>query len=66
MVHFISSGKECIVILDIDNDGDGSRGEYGKRGIDLNRNFPSNWLKADGRPGGTGDFPTSAPETHAI
>ena len=58
--------RYSMVREDIDNDGDGHRGEDGEKGIDLNRNFPTNWLKADGRPGGSGDYPTSASETHAV
>ncbi|MBS0009940.1 MAG: hypothetical protein KFF49_00920 [Bacteroidales bacterium] len=51
---------------DIDNDKDGERGEDSEAGIDLNRNYPEGWWKDDGFPGGSGDYPLSAPETHAI
>ncbi|MBU4496033.1 MAG: hypothetical protein KJ874_12140 [Acidobacteria bacterium] len=49
-----------------DEDGDGKRGEDPEAGIDLNRNFPEGWFTEDGFSGGTGDYPTSAPETHAV
>ena len=49
-----------------DEDGDGKRGEDPEAGIDLNRNFPEGWFTDDGFSGGTGDYPTSAPETHAV
>ncbi|MEE9501980.1 MAG: M14 family zinc carboxypeptidase, partial [Candidatus Aminicenantaceae bacterium] len=51
---------------DKDNDGDGKRGEDSERGIDLNRNFPEGWFTDGGMAGGQGDYPTSAPESHAI
>jgi hypothetical protein len=51
---------------DLDNDKDGKRGEDSESGIDLNRNFPEGWWNDKGFSGGTGVFPTSAPETHAI
>lgn len=55
-----------VVTEDIDNDGDGKRGEDSESGIDLNRNYPEGWFKDDGFAGGSGDYPTSAPETHAM
>ncbi len=55
-----------VIREDKDNDGDGERGEDGERGIDLNRNFPEGWFRTDGMVGGQGDYPTSAPEIHAI
>ncbi len=51
---------------DKDNDGDGKRGEDGEQGYDLNRNFPEGWFDDDGYQGGTGDYPTSAPEVRAL
>jgi hypothetical protein len=51
---------------DLDNDGDGKIGEDSQSGIDLNRNYPEGWWKDDGFAGGSGDYPLSAPETHAI
>ncbi len=61
------TGKQrySVVREDRDNDGDGQRGEDSVGGIDLNRNFPEGWFK-DNMGGGQGDYPTSAPETHAI
>ncbi|MGM0665902.1 MAG: M14 family metallopeptidase [Bacteroidota bacterium] len=50
----------------LDNDGDGRIGEDSESGIDLNRNYPEGWWKDDGFAGGSGDYPLSAPETHAI
>jgi len=55
-----------VITEDIDNDGDGKRGEDSERGIDLNRNFPEGWFKDQDIPGGSGEYPTSAPESHAI
>ncbi len=51
---------------DIDNDGDGKRGEDGEAGFDLNRNFPEGWFDDEGYQGGTGHYPTSAPEVRAL
>lgn len=37
------------------------------KGIDINRNFPEAWWNLQTTlPGGTGEYPTSAPETHAL
>ncbi|MDR2119565.1 MAG: hypothetical protein LBP64_01640 [Tannerella sp.] len=37
------------------------------RGIDINRNFPQAWWNVSTTmPGGTGEYPTSAPEVHAL
>lgn len=58
--------RYSVYIEDKDNDGDGKRGEDSERGIDLNRNFPEGWFTDDGMMGGKGDYPTSAPESHAI
>ena len=58
--------RYSVIREDKDNDGDGRRGEDPERGIDLNRNFPEGWFKDNGFPGGSGDYPTSAPETRAI
>jgi hypothetical protein len=48
----------------IDNDGDGSSGEDGIGGIDMNRNFPRNWERVH-LQNGAGPFPLSEPETYA-
>ncbi|MFO7853517.1 MAG: M14 family metallopeptidase [Bacteroidota bacterium] len=50
----------------LDNDKDGKIGEDPESGIDLNRNYPEGWWKDNGFAGGSGDYPLSAPETHAI
>lgn len=55
-----------MILEDKDNDGDGKHGEDGESGYDLNRNFPEGWFTADGYQGGTGNYPTSAPETRAL
>lgn len=55
-----------LITEDKDNDGDGKRGEDGESGIDLNRNYPEGWWTDDGFAGGSGKYPTSAPETQAI
>ena len=55
-----------VVAEDKDNDGDGRRGEDGEGGFDVNRNFPEGWWTDDSMPGGTGDYPTSSPEAHAL
>jgi hypothetical protein len=51
---------------DRDNDGDGKRGEDPEDGLDINRNFPEGWFKEDGMAGGSGPYPTSSPEAHAV
>ena len=61
-----SKQRYSVVKEDIDNDGDGRRGEDGEAGIDVNRNFPEGWMKEDGLPGGTGLYPSSSPEAHAL
>ena len=58
--------RYSVITEDKDNDGDGKRGEDSEAGIDLNRNFPQRWWTDDGMPGGTGTYPTSSPEIHAI
>ncbi|MBN1271095.1 MAG: hypothetical protein JXB26_02390 [Candidatus Aminicenantes bacterium] len=58
--------RYSVINEDRDNDGDGKRGEDPESGIDLNRNFPEGWFRPDGFAGGSGDYPTSAPETHAV
>jgi len=58
--------RYSVVIEDMDNDKDGKRGEDSESGIDLNRNYPEGWWKEDGFVGGSGEYPLSAPETHAI
>ena len=58
--------RYSIITEDKDNDGDGKRGEDSESGIDLNRNYPEGWWKSDGFAGGSGSYPTSAPETHAM
>jgi len=47
----------------LDNDGDGRFNEDIRGGVDLNRNFPSNWS-----PGqfASGPYPLSEPETRAL
>ena len=47
----------------IDNDGDDCYNEDRAGGIDLNRNFPSNWHPAQYA---SGPFPLSEPESHAL
>jgi len=58
--------RYSVITEDKDNDGDGKLGEDRERGIDLNRNFPEGWFRRDTMAGGQGDYPTSAPEIHAI
>ncbi len=55
-----------VVLEDKDNDGDKRRGEDPEAGIDLNRNFPESWWNDQGFAGGSGDYPTSAPESRAL
>ncbi|MBK8206361.1 MAG: peptidase M14 [Planctomycetes bacterium] len=47
-----------------DNDGDGRINEDGLGGVDLNRNFPSEW-RPRYRQFGAGDYPCSEPEVRA-
>ncbi len=61
-----SEERWTVVSEDIDNDKDGKRGEDPEAGIDLNRNFPEVWFNDDGLQGGSGSYPTSAPETRAV
>ncbi len=58
--------RYSVITEDRDNDGDGKRGEDPEGGIDLNRNFPEGWWNENGFAGGSGEYPTSAPETHAL
>jgi hypothetical protein len=58
--------RYSVIMEDKDNDGDGKRGEDSERGIDLNRNWQEGWFTDDGLNGGTGDYPTSSPEVHAV
>jgi len=48
-----------------DNAGNRRKGQEPADGFDMNRNYPEGWWKDDGTPGGTGYYPTSAPEVHA-
>ncbi|MEE4116708.1 MAG: M14 family metallopeptidase [Marinilabiliaceae bacterium] len=58
--------RYSLIAEDLDNDKDGKRGEDPEAGIDLNRNYPEGWWNDQGFAGGSGDYPTSAPESHAI
>ncbi len=58
--------RYSMIMEDKDNDGDGKQGEDTEAGIDLNRNFPEGWFRDDGFAGGSGDYPTSAPEIRAV
>ena len=72
LMHRLNQGEKTdktrysVIWEDKDNDGDGQRGEDSEGGIDLNRNFPEGWFKEDDLAGGSGDYPTSSPEVHAI
>jgi hypothetical protein len=43
-----------------------TQGPPAARGIDVNRNFPEGWFRDDGFQGGSGYYPSSSPEAHAI
>ncbi|MFO7768314.1 MAG: M14 family metallopeptidase [bacterium] len=58
--------RYSVIREDRDNDGDGRRGEDSERGIDVNRNYPEGWFDDQDRQAGTGDYPSSAPESRAI
>lgn len=58
--------RYSVITEALDNDKDGEIGEDPESGIDLNRNYPEGWWRDDGFAGGSGDYPLSAPETHAI
>ncbi len=68
----LSGGEETdeqrysVVREDIDNDGDGKRGEDSERGIDVNRNFPEGWFRDDDLQGGSGFYAASSPESRAV
>ena len=72
--HMVRLGRDeetdkerySVVREDIDNDGDGERGEDSERGIDVNRNFPEGWFRDDNSQGGRGYYAASSPEAHAI
>jgi hypothetical protein len=49
----------------IDNDGDGRFNEDGTGGLDINRNWPSQWQQ-EHIQGGAGPYPLSEPETRAV
>jgi hypothetical protein len=49
----------------VDRNGDGIINSDGLGGIDMNRNWPRNWERWH-LQGGSGDFPLSEPETHAV
>ncbi len=48
-----------------DNAGNRRKAQLPTDGFDMNRNYPEGWWTEDGKPGGTGYYPTSAPEVHA-
>jgi hypothetical protein len=58
----------------IDNDGDGRINEDGVGGLDLHRNYPTNWRPEPGKDAtgrgftqfGAGEYPLSEPETRAV
>jgi hypothetical protein len=58
----------------IDNDGDGRINEDGVGGLDLHRNYTTNWRPEPGKDvtgrgftqGGAGEYPLSEPETRAV
>jgi len=58
--------RYSVVGEDRDNDGDGRRGEDPERGIDVNRNFPEGWFNDENEQAGSGYYPGSSPEAHAI
>jgi hypothetical protein len=58
--------RYSVVTEDRDNDGDGRRGEDPERGIDVNRNFPEGWFNDENEQAGSGYYPGSSPEAHAI
>ncbi|MBM3789016.1 MAG: hypothetical protein FJW35_01550 [Acidobacteria bacterium] len=49
----------------IDNDNDGRFNEDGVGGLDINRNWPSDWQQ-EYIQGGAGPYPLSEPETRAV
>jgi hypothetical protein len=55
-----------VIREDKDNDGDRKRGEDSEQGFDINRNYPEVWFDEKGYQGGTGDYPTSAPEVQVM
>ena len=60
-----SKQRYSVITEDMDNDGDGERGEDGEGGIDLNRNYPEGWWLDEKTGGGSGHYPLSAVETRA-
>lgn len=58
--------RYSVIREDRDNDGDGRRSEDGQAGIDVNRNFPEGWFNDEQEQAGSGFYPSSSPEAHAI
>lgn len=49
-----------------DDSGVQRKGQAPNDGFDINRNYPEGWWTEDGKPGGQGIYPTSAPEVQAV
>ncbi|HEX5581646.1 MAG TPA: M14 family metallopeptidase [Gemmatimonadaceae bacterium] len=69
-----AKGSWMVYPEGIDNDGDGRYNEDGIGGLDLHRNYPTNWRPEPGgdstgrgyTQGGAGAYPLSEPETRSV
>ncbi len=67
-------GNYMMYAEGVDNDGDGRINEDGVGGLDLHRNYTTNWRPESGgdltnrgfTQGGAGEYPLSEPETRAV
>lgn len=60
-----SKERYKVVTTYFDDAGNIRKAQERSDGIDMNRNYPEGWWTEDGKPGGTGFYPTSASEVHA-
>lgn len=76
LMQRVGAGKGSWMVYPegIDNDGDGRYNEDGIGGLDLHRNYPTNWRPMPGgdstgrgyTQGGAGAYPLSEPETRSV
>lgn len=59
------AGADIWVILTMNPDGVARHNRYNAHGVDLNRNFPTHWVRMTG-PYNSGPRPASEPETRSV